>query len=708
MNTNNRHGADGCCCPVPSKVYQALARCRLAALWLVLLAVCSFPAVAEEATGLEEIRVTATRIPVAWSRAPFASAQIDQAAIQQGRQQLGLDESLVSVPGLFFQNRYNFAQDLRISIRGFGARANFGIRGIQLVADDIPLTMPDGQGNVDSIDLGSASSIEVIRGAVSAIYGAAGGGVIRIRTEDGPERPFLAARASGGSYDYSLLQAKAGGQAGGLNWLLNVSNTQLGGYRDHSDYERSLLNSKFRYDFADQSSLTVVFNAVDSPMADDPGALNAGEVAQDRRQAAPRNITFNAGESLEQQKLGLVWRKPLAQGHGLLLRGHAISRDFQARLSFDVNSNGQGGDIDLTREVAGLGGHWSWTRAAASGGENRLVVGASFDQQRDLRRRYANNQGVQGDLTTFQDEDVDASGVFMENALDFAGRFTLSLGARLDDMDYSVNDRTGAGGSGTTSFREFSAMAGLNWALAPTLSLYGNLSTAFDPPAITELANPFGPTGFNQQLDPQTALSSELGLKGQAPNAAWQLVVFHVDVEDEIVPFELAGSGQSFFQNAGSSTHQGVEASFSAELMPGVELVAAYTFSDLKYDEFIGTGGEDFGGMRIPGVPQHLLNVGLSWQHASGFYAAWDGLYAGAFYADNRNSVKTGSYITSDVRAGYRWTSAEWALEPFVGINNLFDESYSGNIRINASFGRYYEPAPLRNFYAGLELRYGF
>lgn len=658
-------------------------------------------------SALEEIIVSATRIPLEWSHMPVAAGRVGQDEIQLGRQQLGLDESLVNIPGLFFQNRYNFAQDLRISIRGFGARANFGIRGIKLFADDIPLTMPDGQGNIDSLDLGSAQSIEVIRGPVSALYGAAGGGVINISTEQGPETPFLSGRISAGAYDYHLAQAKAGGQTGKFNWLVNLSATELDGYRAQSRYERSLLNSKFRYDFDDTSSLIVVFNATDSPMAQDAGALTAAEVLQDRRQAAARNVAFDADEAVQQQKLGLVWRKALNGANDVLLRAYGIRRDFNNLLPFVINSNGQGGSVDLDRKVAGLGGHWSWNQSLGGAASNRLIVGFDVDQQRDLRRRFANNQGFAGALTTRQDEDVSTRSLFAEDAWAMTRQLTLTAGARFDDMQYDVNDRTAGNGSGTTAFQQFSPMVSLAWSPGAPLNLYGNLSTAFDPPAITELANPNGPGGFNQDLGPQTATNYEIGAKGWLTDRVrYELALFHIDVEDEIVPFELAGSGQSFFRNAGQSTHDGLEAGISLELVPGLTGSAAYTGSDFTFKTFSEPGGEVFDGHRIPGVPQHQFHLDLAWRHSSGFYAGWDLLYVGAFFADNANRVKTDSYLVSNLRAGYRWSSRRWEFQPFLGVNNLFDESYIGNIRINAAFGRYYEPAPQRNVYAGVELRY--
>ncbi len=679
----------------------------------LLLSCFAFSAALAQSNGevLEEVIVSATRIPTDWLQLPVAGSQIDARQIHAGRQALGLDEALAGVPGLFFQNRYNFAQDLRISIRGFGARANFGIRGIKIYADDIPLTMPDGQGNVDSIDLGSAERIEVIRGPVSAIYGASGGGVIQIFTQDGPDRPTVSASASAGAYGYRKAQLKAGSQFGSWNALANISGTELDGYRDQSRLEQTLFNSKFRYDFTDGASLTIVLNAVDSPQADDAGALTAAEVAANPRQAAPRNLQFNTGEALDQQQLGLAWRKPLSANSEVLLRAYGVSRTLVNRLAFDINANGQGGSVDLAREAGGLSAQWSNSNDLGEGRRNQLVFGLDLDAQRDLRERYINNRGQLGALTTRQDEDVDARALFIENAWGFRPQWTLTIGARLDQMDYVVNDRLAQGsmdGSGETDFSQFSPMAGLVYARSDLWNWYGNVSTAFDPPAFSELANPDGPTGFNQNLEPQQATNYEIGLRGLIkPEWQYELALFHIDVNDEIVPFELTGSGQAFFRNAGESTHQGLEAATRIELMQGLTASLSYTWLDLVYDEFTEAGA-DRSGNTIPGVPEHQLMLDLAWQHDSGFFAGWDALYVGSLQANNANTVETDAYLVSNLRLGYRYEGESWSFEPFAGIYNLFDESYNGNIRVNAAFGRYYEPAPERNGYAGLVLAYRF
>ncbi|MFT5351994.1 MAG: iron complex outermembrane receptor protein, partial [Gammaproteobacteria bacterium] len=287
---------------------------------------------ASNSENMEELIVTSSRVEKSILDLPAAVSIVGKDDIQLGRQQLGLDESLNRVPGLFSQNRYNFTQDLRISIRGFGARASFGIRGIKVFVDDIPSTLADGQSGVDDVDLGSAERIEVIRGPSSSLYGASSGGVISLYTEDGTETPFAVAGITIGEYDQQKYQFKVGGQYDRLNYLVNASHLTMDGYRENSEVEHSLINSKFRYDIDDSASLTVIVNAADSPTANDAGGITEADIAIDPRQAQARNLSSNSGEEFDQQKIGLVYRKTFNEKHQLTLRNYYLWKDFQTFL----------------------------------------------------------------------------------------------------------------------------------------------------------------------------------------------------------------------------------------------------------------------------------------------------------------------------------------------------------------------------------------
>ena len=292
---------------------------------------------------LEEIVVTADRLGKAIGDVARSVSVVDRDRIQNATQQLALDEALTLVPGLYMQNRYNFAQDLRISLRGFGARSAFGIRGVKVIVDGIPETLPDGQAGVDSIDLGSTERIEVLRGPSSSLYGNASGGVIAIQTERGPEQAFIEGRFAGGDYGYERYQLKTGGRAGALDYLLNVSTQQIDGYRDHSFAEGTLVNTRFGYQVNETDRLRVTFNHTDQPTSDDPGGINAAQAAADPRSARAQNVTFDAGEALDQQRLGFVYEMDRDFGQ-LLIRNYYVWRDFANKLPF-----AGGGSVDLDR-----------------------------------------------------------------------------------------------------------------------------------------------------------------------------------------------------------------------------------------------------------------------------------------------------------------------------------------------------------------------
>ncbi len=662
----------------------------------------------ENAPAAEEpivITITGGRIAPPVDRAPAAISVVGQDKIQRGTQQLGLDESLAGVPGLFMQNRYNFAQDLRISMRGFGARANFGIRGIKILVDGVPQTLPDGQGQVDSIDLGSAEQIDVIRGPASSLWGNASGGVINITTEDGPLQPFVDAGTAFGDFGYRKYQLKTAGDVGSVNYLANGSRLELDGYRDHSRVETDRFNTKVRFAIDESSNLVALVNLTDSPIAQDPGALTREQMDLDPTQARQRNVIFDAGERVEQQKLGLVYHKTFDDRRTLTVRNYYVWRDFENRLPFVG-----GGAVRLDRFL--LGGGVLYTHDGDFMGlNNRLVAGIDLDKQNDDRQRFDNNQGVLGALGFDQKETVTGAGAFVRSELSATEQLDLFVGARYDRIEFDVDDRFLINGddSGQRTIEQVSPMIGIVYDLSPRTNLYANISTSFETPTTAEFANPSGQGGLNPELEPQTATNYELGIKGTISSAIrYEAALFHIDIEDELIPFEVAGQpGRTFFVNAGESTRDGVELSLSAPVTPHLSASVSYTYSDFVFDRFAGSQGHVFDGNRIPGVPKHLLVAGLSYQRR-GFFADWEVVHVDEFYVDNANSEKNDSYTVSNAKAGYAGDHDNWEWTLYLGVNNLFDAAYAANVRINAFGGRYFEPAPERNLYTGMHLRYRF
>ena len=652
---------------------------------------------------INEIVVTATRLDKAARSVPASITVVSGAEIQNARQQLALDEALVRVPGVFFQNRYNFAQDLRIAIRGFGARSNFGVRGIKILVDGIPETLADGQSQVDSIDLASIRQVEVLRGPSSALYGNAAGGVINILSERGATEPYVDARFATGDYGYRKYQVKTAGVVGQFNYLVSLSDLQIDGYREHSEAENTQLNSRFLYRISDDTEIGWTISASDQPLSNDPGGVTRADAAANPRAARDLNIDFNAGEALEQQKLGLSFKHAFSSGGELRARSYYLARDFRNRLPFT-----DGGIVAFDREFAG--GGISYARSFSLGRlSHRVVAGIDYDRQRDDRQRFDNNSGIEGALVFDQIERVTSTGYFVQDEVSVSDRLEVTLGLRYDDIEFDVADTflTDGDDSGKRSIDDVSPSIGFLYDLGSGHDLYGSIATAFETPTSTEFANPDGSGGFNSDLEPQKSTSIELGLRGGLfASTRYELAVFRIDVDDELIPFEIASSpGREFFANAGQSERKGIELSFSAEPLPGLNLALAYTWSKFEFDTFVDDDGNDFSGNTIPGIPKRFAHADISYAHKSGFFAAADAFYADDLFADNANSASVSGATVANVRFGLKKTFGKLDMEPFVGINNVFDTDFTANVRINAFGGRYFEPGPLRNVYGGVSVR---
>ena len=657
----------------------------------------------QPAAALEEITVSATRDDRPLYNVPAAVGLVDREAIGSGRQMIGLDESLMRIPGLFMQNRYNFAQSLKMSIRGFGARANFGTRGIKFYQDGIPLTTVDGQGGIEDIDLNSIDRIEVIRGPVSSLYGSSSGGVVNFFTGDPPNtRRYIGGNVSLGEYQTRIGNLKASGALDKLRYFFNVSKFQTEGYRSQSGVRNTRLNSKFVYDIDGRSEASLVFTAYDAPVADDPGSLNRALLQRDRRQAFARNVRFKSSEDIDQQKLGLSYRRDIGASGELILRNYYVRRNFRGLLPIPAS-----GYVEFSRLQFGGGAQYN-LQTALFGRPNRATLGFDIDTQQDDRQRFANVNGQKGRLAVNQLEKGDAIGAYLRNEWALSDRLELTLGLRYDRVVLAVEDRFRADGNQSTrlGFGELSPMGGLLWAVRPGVNLYANISSMFETPTFTELARVS--TGGFADVKAQRALNYELGAKG-APNPrfSYELAVFHIAVQDEIINVANRG-GRTFFNNA-DTTRNGLEGSVSFSPRDGLSMLLSYTFNDFKFSRFPATqcrGAANCTGNALPGLPRHNFYADLSYTHPSGFFSGIDFQYVGDMFVDNANTERNRAYGVANLRAGYKRTLGGVEIMPYLGINNLFDKEYVGNVRINSRFRRYYEPAPEFNLYAGVNIRY--
>ncbi|MBM4259434.1 MAG: TonB-dependent receptor [Deltaproteobacteria bacterium] len=625
---------------------------------------------------LAPVVVTATRGETPLAEVPASVSVIDQSDIQLGQQTIGLDESLNRVPGVFIQNSFNFAQDQRLSIRGFGTRSAFGVRELKVMVDGLPETSPDGQTEFDNVDLGAVQRIEVLRGPASSLYGNASGGVINITTEDGPARPFAETRITGGSFGLVKAQAKTGGQIGRLNFFFNTSYLHLGGYRDRSRTQAVVFTGKLRYTINPDSSFTTILNFTDSPFADDPGALTTAEVKRNRRQARALNVTLASGESVTQGKLGFVYRNQFAPGHEVTVTQYSMFRQFGAKLP--VLPSAGGGVVVFDRFGIGGGVKYAWN-AMFGGFRNRFMLGVDTQYQIDNRRRFNNDSGKSGKLRFHQNEEVQSVGPFMRNEFYLRDNLILSAGLRYDSIRFTVTDSFLGDGnqSGTRTFDQISPMGGILYSPLPWLTLYANVSTAFQVPTTTEFANPNEIGGLNPEIDPQKAINYEVGTRGVLwDRLRYEGSFFWITIDNQLVQFQGA-SGRSFFRNAGHSTRRGIETSFQLPITSELSWIFSYTYLDAQYDRYrIQSGRLD--GNYEPGIAPHQVFTELFYAHSSGLYGALNLLYVDRLYADDTNLNHNSSYTVVNARVGYELQLGRGKISPFVGLNNLGDEITTG------------------------------
>jgi len=652
---------------------------------------------------LAPVTVEATRLPAGPGETPWPVSVVEGARLSGARQGLGVDEALLTVPGLFAQNRFNLAQDLRLSLRGFGARSTFGIRGIRVLVDGVPATLPDGQAGVDALDLADLERIEVIRGPAASLWGTAAGGVVSLTSRPPPLRPQASAALSLGSHGFAEQRLHAGGSGERLAAIVTASHLSLDGFRERSKAERSLLNARATLALAGGGEAAATLSAVDAPTAEDPGGLTAEQRNADRRAAGALNRRFLTGESVRQERLGLTVTLPFDGGEWSA-RAWGLSRDFDNRLPFQA--------VDLERSAGGAG--VQITRDLAPGGRPaQVLVGADLDHQDDARERRANAGGVVGARIADQRERVTAAGAFVHARLRPWDPLLLSAGLRADRVRVDVDDAFLADGdqSGSETFEALSPSAGAVLGVAAGLDLYANAATAFETPTTAELADPAGAGGFNAGLDAQRALSLEAGARGRLAGGAarYELALFHIRVEDQLVAFPVAAAPDRFaFENAGRSRHLGLEAALELEPWDALSLRAAWTWSRFEFRRFTDRTGARLDGRTLPGVPRHLLALEGEWRPGRGWLLAADAQAVSARFADNANTAHAPGYVLVNARAGYEWQRGPLQLTAKAGVNNLLDTRYDANVRINAAGGRFFEPAPGFEVYGGVSLSMAF
>ena len=645
---------------------------------------------------------------------PFAVTVQSPDSSRPGQRHLSLDETLMLIPGLTVSNRNNPSQDPRISIRGFGARSAFGVRGIRVLRDGIPLTLPDGQTPVDYLDLESVGRVEVMRGSASSLYGNAGGGVVDLRTrEPVPGSVSGAARLSRGAFGSSRLVGKAGGTAGSFGYQANVARTESDGYRD---YSRQRMTNGFARIALDRSngSYALEWMGLDTPVAQNPGALTRVQFESNPRLADPLSVRKSARKAVTQSQFGLTGRRTVARGE-IEASAYAGTRSLDNPLTFaivDVGRTASGGSVRATLPV-------SLFRS-----EHRLTFGAEVQLQNDLRRNFTNcndiprpttptatcpNLGVErGTVTLNQREIISSLGSYLRDELALGERYILTASARADAVRFRVKDRlitgTNPDDSGRRLLDAVSPMVGILARLSGSHSAYANVATAFETPTATELGNrPTGTGGINSDLKPQRSTTYEVGVKGVGQSGLqYNAALFATGVHDELIPFDIpASGGRRYFRNAGRTSRRGIELGLGASVR-ALDVGGAYTYANYRFTDFT-VDTAHYAGNRIPGIPRQVLQ-GSAALRTSVATLVTEALVADRMAVNDANSETSPGYAVLNARIVASGTLGRTGAELSVGAQNLFNTRYVSSVNVNAAGGKFYEPGSQRSVYIGVTL----
>ncbi|MDN5848062.1 MAG: TonB-dependent receptor [Nitrococcus sp.] len=678
-----------------------------------------------EATQLEPMVVTATRQPADALLVPAAVDVISSQAIHRAKPGISLAETLKRVPGVLARDRHNFAQGLQISIRGFGARAAFGIRGIRIYTDGIPATMPGGQGQVSHIMIESADRIEVLRGPFSALYGNSSGGVIAIFSGDAPPNPRLEAGFVAGKFGLrrsSLSFHTPWGKHGENGLLLDGVNLEIDGYRQHSAAKRRTGQALLKGQFADDGRYSLLLS-VHELDALDPSGLTAEQLKVNWRAASRNALLFDARTSVQQSQIGVHVEQNLSDSHYYSLMAYAGNRDITQILSIPKapqveNPLHNGGAIDVKRDYYGLDARWRWSTELA-GGAFSLTTGVLYqvsDEHRlGLENFIGDRLGVMGRLRRDEQDKVTGRAVYAQAGWQPADRWRVHLGARYSNVRFQSQDRfitaINPDDSGAVDYSYTAPVAGVLFRVTPQISLYANAGTGFETPTFSELAyRSDNQGGLNDELEPAISRNVEVGLRARHPGLEYSATAFYSRTEGEIIVVANQG-GRSIYDNAGKTQRRGMELALSAMLAPRWRFAANYTFLDARYISDFSVcdtppcAEQDVviqAGRRIPGIARHVAWSELRFSPFVDTDLMLQARYVGKVFVNNTNSEAAHAYTRVDLAAEQRLNFFGLQWRAVARINNLFDEDIIGSVRVNAFGGRYYEPAPGRNWMVGL------
>jgi len=661
------------------------------------------------ALTLDPIVVTVTRSAERAFGLPASIDIIDAFTLHDGQPQVNLSEALARIPGVFAANRQNYAQDLQISSRGFGARAAFGVRGVRLYQDGIPVTMPDGQGQTGSFSLLSAQRIEILRGPFSALYGNASGGVISIFTESPPEAPLGTITIGGGSYGTGTFGVKLGAATTRAGGTFAATEFITDGYRDHSSARRDVTNAKLVLDATDHTRVTLIGNTQYQPETQDPLGLTRAQWTANPRGVDAAALQFDTRKTINQTQGGVAADHRFNEAWELHADAYVGRRLIRQYLAFSgAGPTSAGGVPDLDRDYRGVGARVVW-RGQALARPLIVTFGADTDRQRERRRGYVNDNGSLGALRRDEHDTVASHDMYAQAEWGLSAAWSATAGIRTSTVHYESVDHyvteSNPDDSGTQRFNDTSPVLGVVFHANDDLNVYASYGDGFETPTLAELAYRNGGTGLNFALQPATSHAAEMGVKARiGPRYRVNAAIFHIDTTDEIV-VDTATGGRTTFKNASATRRRGAEAAWDGLYDHGIRAHVALTWLRAEFANEFTTGSPPTivaSGSRLPAVPSKQAYGELAWAPAdSVLSAALEVQYVDKLYVNDRNSDAAPAYTVMNARVGLSETTGATKWKGYARLNNLFDRNYAGSVIVGDTNGRFFEPAPGRNWFVG-------
>jgi iron complex outermembrane receptor protein len=680
-------------------------------LALVGLAGLAMPAFAADSVTAPVV-VTGTRIEQNSFDLPMSINAISGDVIRDAQQQVNLSEVAVRIPGIVVNNRNQAAQELSITSRGFGSRSQFGIRGIRIYSDGIPLTMPDGQGTTGTFNLDTADRIEVLRGPFSALYGNSSGGVIQIFTKNGGPENEVSSSAFYGSYGTHRESLTYSGKKDQLDYVLNASQFETDGYRVNSAYKRDVLHTKVGLQLTSDTKITLVANYFDQPNARDPGGLTRAELNADPRKARTNAIERNLHKDTTNTQAGLTLDHKVSDTDAVKVAGYYGTRK-NLQFLFDDTASG------YDRDFGGVSANWTHNGQLA-GRPLNFTVGTNYDSMEDDRYRYINTVvGVivpgtsNSNLSRSEINKAYNFDQYVQAEWKFHDQWDLHAGVRHSRVTFDNTDKIAHAYDQKKSYDKTSPVLGLVFKVSQTFNLYANAGQGFETPTFVEQSynNDTTPTGNNSTLQPSTSENFEIGAKAFLTDSTLlNLAVFNVKTKNEIVVD--SSNAVTVYKNAGDTERSGLELSIDSNLGNNIKAYMSYSYLNAEFKDSFSTGTSNTfiaAGNKIPGTYKDRLYTELSWKHpVSGFNTAVEGIYSSKTYANDTNLDSLGNYGMFNWRGGFTQNLNNWKINEYVRVENITNKSYVSNARVNDSASRFFEPGLPRNWAVGVNASYSF